>query len=273
MVELSRRARRLGRRADNSDWVDRAAGLGLIAYGVVHLVVGWLAVQLAVGDHSGEASPTGAIGELADRPYGAVIVWATAVGLYLLVIWQLIEAAAGHRFARRRTWKRLLSGCKAIVYGALGTSALKVALGSGAQGNERKTDDATARLMDLPAGQALVAAVGAVIIGIGVNLLRLGFTDKFLKSFDGKGRSGTTGTAYTWLGRVGHVAKGLALCMVGVLFGWAALTHDPDRSGGLDAALREVLSQPFGPALLTVIGLGFCCYGLYCFAWARHLDR
>ncbi|MER7177328.1 DUF1206 domain-containing protein [Streptomyces mesophilus] len=273
MSELSRRARRLGRRTDRSDWVDRAAGLGLIAYGLVHLVVGWLAVQLAFGDRSGPASPSGAIEELARQPLGGAIVWATAVGMYLLVVWQLIEAAFGHRWAGNRRWQRVLSLCRAIVYGVLGTSALKIALGSDAQDGDRTTEGLTARLMDLPLGQALVAAVGAVIIGIGVASVRKAFTDTFLDTFDRRGTRGTTGTAYTWLGRAGHTAKGLALGVVGALFGWAALTHEPDRSGGLDQALRKVLEQPFGPALLTALGLGIFCFGCYCFAWARHLDR
>ncbi|SDJ54194.1 DUF1206 domain-containing protein [Streptomyces indicus] len=273
MSQLSFRARRLGRRADRSDWVDRAASFGLLAYGLVHVVVGWLAVQLALGDGAGSASPTGAIEELAQGPMGGAVVWATAVGMYLLVVWQLIEAAVGHRTERKRTRRRLASAGKAVVFGVLGTSALGIALGSKQQDNEQATDSLTARLMDLPAGQAIVAAVGAVIIGIGVHLVRNGLTDRFLDTFDGRGTSGTTGTAYTWLGRAGHVAKGLALAVVGVLFGWAALTHEPDKSGGLDQALREVLDQPFGPALLTGIALGICCYGCFCFAWARHLDR
>jgi hypothetical protein len=58
-----------------------------------------------------------------------------------------------------------------------------------------------------------------------------------------------------------------------VLFLYAAITHDPQKSGGLDEALRELLQKPFGAPLLVAVALGFACYGLFCFAWARHLDR
>ena len=34
-----------------------------------------------------------------------------------------------------------------------------------------------------------------------------------------------------------------------------------------------MLQQPFGQVLLFAIAVGFLCYGLYCFARARHLDR
>ena len=38
-------------------------------------------------------------------------------------------------------------------------------------------------------------------------------------------------------------------------------------------ALHKVLQQPFGMPMLIAMGLGIGCYGLFCFAWARHLDR
>ena len=79
--------------------------------------------------------------------------------------------------------------------------------------------------------------------------------------------------ANTWFGRIGYTAKGVAFGIVGALVGYAALTHEPRKSGGLDQALREVLEQPLGPLLLLAIATGIGCYGLFCFAWARHLLR
>ena len=77
-----------GREAEQSDWLDHAVRIGLVAYGVVHLLIGWLAIQLALGDHSKSASAKGAMAELAEQPFGQVLVWAVAVGLYFLVLWR-----------------------------------------------------------------------------------------------------------------------------------------------------------------------------------------
>ena len=66
----------LAHRAHQSDWIDHAARIGLVAYGLVHVVIGWLALQLALGDPSGSASSTGAIRELAEQPFGLVLVLA-----------------------------------------------------------------------------------------------------------------------------------------------------------------------------------------------------
>jgi hypothetical protein len=64
--------------------------------------------------------------------------------------------------------------------------------------------------------------------------------------------------------------KGVALGIIGLLFGWAALTHDPKKAGGMDAALSAVRGQPFGAVLLFVMALGLAAFGLYCFVWARN---
>jgi Domain of Unknown Function (DUF1206) len=275
MSEISDRAEQLGRRAHRSDWLDHVARFGLIAYGVMHAVIGWLAVQLAFGDREGSASTSGAIHELADQSFGGALVWAVAVGMYLLAAWQAVEALLGHRdhTGIDRVRKRLTSAGKAVVYAVIGTSALKVALGEGSGGSEKSTDTMTANLMDLPAGQVLVGLVGVGIVVVGGALVFKGVTDRFLRDIDAGGRFGASGSAYTWLGRVGYAAKGAAIGVVGGLFCYAAITHEADESGGLDQALSEVLDQPFGPVLLTAMGLGIACFGVFCFAWARHLVR
>lgn len=279
MREMTQEAQRLGDRTRHSDWLDHAIRAGLVAYGVVHLLIAWLALQLALGDQSGKASSQGAMHQLAQQPFGEVLVWAVAIGMFLLVLWRLLEAFLGHRDEEggKRLRKRLTSGLKAVLYGTIGVSALQVATGSGgSSGGGSKgsgSDSTTAKLMDLPAGQWIVAAVGLAIIGYGANLVRRGWTEKFAEHLDAEGRSGDTGRAYLLFGKVGHVAKGLAIGVVGGLFVYAGVTHESKKSGGLDVALHQVLEQPFGPFLLAAIAVGIGCYGLFCFARARHLSR
>ena len=263
------------REAHESNIVDKMAVGGLIAYGVVHLLIGWLAVQLALGDREGGASSTGAIKQLAEQPFGKLLVWALVLGLVLLVLWKLVEAALGYRDddEPKRLGHRVLSAGKAVVYGAIAVSAISVATGSSSGGGGGGTDSMTATLMNNPGGQLLVGAIGLGIVAAGVGLLVSAWRESYLDKLDAKGRSGRTGTTYRWLGRAGHIAKGLSYMVVGGLFLYAAVTHEAKKSGGLDQALRTVLEQPFGPVLLSAIGLGFAAYGLFCFAQARHLDR
>ena len=270
MAELSDK---IGRRADQSSWVDNGVRAGLVAYGVVHLLVGWLALQLALGDRSGTVSSKGALHQLAGEPLGLVLIWLVAIGMVLLVLWRLLELVAGHRDEDGADlWrKRGADVLKMCIYGALALSAFSVAFGD--KGGESKTDTFSARLMSLPFGVWLVGAVGLAIMGYGVAQIWRGLSEEHAKHLAAEGKSGEAGAAYLLLGKVGYVAKGVAIGLVGALFGYAALTHDPKKSGGLDAALQKVLEQPFGPVLLGAIGVGLGCYGLFCFARARHLSR
>ena len=261
------------RSAHQSDWLDHAVRVGLVAYGIVHLMVGWLALQLALGDKEENASNSGALHALAEKPFGEVLIWLIAVGMALLVLWRLLEFGFGHREEHddaKRWRKRATSLGKAIIYGALGVSAVKTAVGDGSSGG---TDSTTAKVMDLPGGQVIVGAIGLAIIGYGVSLVVRGWMEKFTEHLDAQGQTGADGSAYVLLGKVGYIAKGIAIALVGGLFGYAAVTHKAKKSGGLDQALQTVLGYPFGQVMLVAIGLGIAAYGLFCFARARHLSR
>ena len=271
--DVAAQAERVGRKTDDSSLLDHAVRVGLVAYGIVHLLIAWVAVQLAFGSEEGSASSDGALSQMASTPVGGVLLYVVAGGFGALVLWQLVEALGGHRDEEgtKRLFKRLGSGLKVVLYGLLGWSALKIAMGGGSDGGG--TDTLTARLMAMPGGQILVGLVGAGVLAYGGRLIYRGLSESFMEKLQAKGRSGNDGKAFRLFGKVGYVSKGLALFIIAGLFLWAAWTHDPKKSGGLDQALHQVLDQPFGMPMLLALGAGIACYGLFAFAWARHLDR
>ena len=271
---MSVSAQLAGRKAENSEWLDVAVRIGLVAYGVVHLMVAFLAVQLALGDGGRSASQKGALAEIASQPFGKVLVWGIAIGMVLLVIWRVLDAAFGHqeKSGADRLKARGAAAFKAVIYAVLAFTALKVAIGSQSKGGSG-SETITAKVFSWPAGQLIVIAIGFGILGYGVFMAWRGWTEKFKEHLDAEGKSGETGKAYILFGRIGYISKGVAVALVGGLFLYAGFTHDPKKSGGLDQALHTVLQQPFGQGLLVLIGLGIGCYGLFCFARARHLSR
>lgn len=250
----------VAREGDDHPWVRTAARIGMAAYGVVNLLIGWLALQLALGDQSGSASSSGALHELAQQPLGAMLVWAVAIGMLLLVIWRTIEVVLDHEWG---------AGLKALLYAAIGISAVKVALGDGSKGG---TDSWTAQLMSVTGGQLLVGAVGLGIVAYGLVQIHKGWSEGFREDLEAEATTGDLGSLYVWLGKVGYIAKGVAVGIVGGLFVWAALEHSAKKSGGLDVALQTVLEAPGGSVLLGAIALGILCYGTFCLARAKHLD-
>ena len=272
-MDVSAEAERAGRRADSSDWMDRAVRVGLVSYGVVHLLLAWLALQLALGNGGGNASSQGALHQMAKSSVGRLSLYVVAAGFVALMVWQFLEAVWGHRDedGSKRVIKRVTSGAKVVLYGSLALTAFKSATGSSSSNGG--TDDLTATLMNAPGGQLLVGLLGVGVLGVAGFLAYRGWKEKFRSKLSAEGKTGQEGRAYIIFGKVGYLAKAVALAIVGVLFLYAAFTHDAKKSGGLDVALHKVLQQPYGAPVLVVIALGFGCYGLFCFAWARHLDR
>jgi hypothetical protein len=251
---------RTAQKAQHSRLYAVAITVGLIAYGVVHLLIAWIALQLAWGKSSGEADQQGALQELASKPFGDVLLWVVAVGLLALVIWKILELVYGHL----DTEKKVSSIGRGVVYLALSISAAKVAMGSG-KSSTSQSSGLTAKLMQNGAGRVLIVIVGLVIIGVGVRQIYKAVTKKFTEDLTG-GVSEST----ILLGRIGYAAKGIAFLIVGALFAWASISYDPKKAGGLDTALRTLKDQPFGSILLTLMALGIACFGVYCFVWSRN---
>jgi len=264
----ARAVRRSSRSANDSTALQALARAGYVASGVLHLLLGWLAVRLALGSTGGSADQQGALRELASAPGGAVLLWLTAAGFAGLALWQLTEAVAGvpGTDTAEQAGARAKAGAKAVLYGALAGTAVRVATGSSAGGSE---EGLTADLMHAPAGRWLVAAVGAVIVGVGVFHVVKGWRTSFRHDLRPAG-GGAVRRAVVRLGQVGYVAKGVALGVLGGLFVAAAVTADPEKAGGLDDALRTIREQPAGVVLLVATGLGLAAYGVYSFARARY---
>lgn len=269
MTDAGTTARHAGAEAAHSTTLRRLITVGLCAYGLVHLLIGWLALQIAFGTGgSGEADQQGALATLAGQPFGAVLLWATAVGLFALVLWQGLEAAIGHQNVdedRKRLVRRVGSAARAVVYAALGYAAVRTVTGSGSSGGDQKQEGLTAQLLGLGFGRFLVGGVGVVVLVVAGRQIWRGVKKKFTRDLDG-------GVAH-WvirLGQIGYVARGVALAVIGGLFIWAAVTYDPEKAGGLDDALRTVHDAPLGSVLLAVLALGVLAFGVFCFVWARH---
>lgn len=242
--------------------------VGLSAYGIIHLLVAGLIIKLALGDSSGETSNTGAIAEVAKAPGGEILLAVIGIGLYALVVWQVISALVGFpEFEQsKRLRKRVSAIGRAVVYGALGTSALMAAIrGAGSSGGDEAEEEAAKGLFGLPGGVYLVGIAGLVVMGYGIYQGYRGVKGKFNEELDTtlQGASRAVATA-------GHVGKGAAFLAIGGLFVLAALRHNPDEAGGLDQALQALRGQPYGVAILFAIALGIGCFGIWCFYFAKH---
>ncbi len=264
-------AKDVARAAKNSTLLRVLARLGFATNGLLHVLIGGLAMSIATGAGGGEADQSGAFSQLASTPGGVFLLWAVVVGLSALGLWLLVASFLIPGSDPKRKWShRVVEWGKAVVYLALAFTAFTFARG-GSTSATSSTSDATATLISSPGG-IVVLWVGAIgVLAIGAYFVRKGLTKKFLSDISVP--SEPARKVVIALGIVGYVAKGIALGVVAVLLVIAAATHDPSKSTGLDGALKSLTGLPAGPAILTAVGIGLIAYGVYCFvrAWRARL--
>ena len=266
-------------RAGDSDALQALARVGLAAYGVVHLLVAWLALELAWGGGRGSADQSGALATLVGQPSGKPLLWVVAIGLFALALWQLAELLRLRTAPRDSGKDRSKAAFKAaktigtaVVYLALGWSAARFATGSGGS-SAGQQQQAVSGVLGWPGGRFWVVVAAAVLVGIGVYHVHKGLTRGFLDDIDTASASPAATRTVERVGLVGFPAKGVALVLVGVLFAWAAFSFDPARASGLDGAMRTVLSAPAGQWLLTLVALGIVAFGAFLLLRARYPQR
>ena len=248
----------------------RTAGrAGFLARGVVYVLIGVLAVEIALGQGGTEADRQGALHQVAAQPFGLVMLWALAVGFGCMTLWRASLAVFGEN-GRKKTGSRLLSAARAVFYASVCWGTAAYAAGSGGQsGSDAKSQDWTASALKLPAGRVLVALAGAVLIGAGVGIAVSAARRRFLKKLETSRMGVRTRQVVTGLGLGGGLARGAVFAGAGVFVLVAAVTFDPHRAKGMDATLRSFAHTPVGPWLLVLVALGLVLFGGFSFASAR----
>ncbi|MFJ5552217.1 DUF1206 domain-containing protein [Streptomyces sp. NPDC093225] len=247
-----------------------AAGCGLVTRGVLYLLVGLLALQIAFGDTGEQADRTGALAELAGRPYGRVLVWAIGLGLVAMALWRLSEAVLGASGPQGgKVTRRVASAARAVFYAVAAVSVLAFAAGrGGGRSGDEESRDVTAAVLGVPAGAWLVATAGlAIAIGgvvIVVNAVRRTFREEMDTGRLPEGvRRGVDA-----LGVAGGVARGVVFAAAGAFLVHAAVAYDPGKARGVDDTLRSFAQTPAGPWLLVAVAGGLLLFGAFSVAMA-----
>lgn len=258
------------RRANRDPKVRGFGRAGLIANGIIHVLIGVIGIGVAWGS-KGEADQSGALRTVSDTPGGVFLLWAATIALLGLALLQWTEAAQVESKKRRLVvMRRITNVAKALGYAAIGVVVGFYAFGGRSDASET-WQNFSRTLLGTPGGVFVLAGVGVLVGTVGGTLIFRGVTRNFreeMRPLDG---------ALSWwvgaLGVVGHVAKGLAMVITGFLFLASAAFTDPGPARGLDGALKWVSTLPFGGALLVVVASGFIAYGCYLFARARFLRK
>lgn len=247
-------------------WLARA---GLVARGLVYLIIGVLAIKLVLGEGGKAANQQDALRTIADQQFGKTLLVLVAIGLAGYALWRLVRAAVGHGAEQRDSgFDRVAALASGIAYGVLCVTAVEIISGSGTGSGTPK--EATGGVLGWWGGTVIVAIAGAALIGVAGYQAYKGLGKKFIEDAKTSEMSPGVRKGYTALGVFGLVARAVIFALVGYGLIKAAINYNPQEAIGLDGALRQLADSSYGPVLLGVVAVGLAGFALYSMADARY---
>ncbi|MGW7423005.1 DUF1206 domain-containing protein [Streptomyces sp. NPDC054813] len=260
-------------RAANSRAVAAAARAGFVARGVIYALIGVLSLRIAFSGGGRQADRGGAIAEIAQKPFGAVLLWLLGIALAGMALWRLSEAAFGQAGPDGgKLGKRAAAAGRCVFYGFVAYSVLSYAAGdkgSGSGSSDRNSQDVTAKALDWPGGQWIVGVAGAAVTAAGIWIAVRAVLRKFEKHLRMSEMSEKTRKVVSFLGVFGGAARGVVFATAGGFAIAAAVQHEPGKAKGMDNTLRTFADTPAGPWLLALIAVGLMAFGVFSWANAR----
>ena len=269
-VSSVHRAQSAGNRFVDTRLFEGLSRAGFVARGLVYAIIGFLALDLAIG-HSGKiTNQEGAMKTVERQPLGHLLLALLAVGLGGYALWRLFRAALGHGPEAADTGlERLAALGSGLVY--TGMCAIAVQLltsgSSGSSGNARQT---ATGVFSWPAGRWIVLGAGIVTLGVAVYQLISGVGKKFLDDDKTEMMGAAIKTWITWAGTAGHIARAVVFGLVGAFLVGAAIDYKANEAIGLDGALARVYDRPYGPWLLAAVALGLLAFGTFSITEAQY---
>ena len=255
--------------ADAGEW---AARIGYGARGFVYLSVGVLTLLAAMDKIGSAVGSSGAAGWLADQPFGRVWLVLLGVGLWLFVLWRVLQAVfdADHEGDDLKGWAiRAGQAMSGLFYALLASSVFEYLDEFGprpAAEDVAENQEKAAALMDLPFGQWLIVLVGLVILAVGVGNVIRAWKDRFTEELK---CSEEVCRIVRPLARLGYAARGFAYLPLAVFVILAGLNADVSEVTSFGEALDALEAQPGGAVILTTTALGLIAFGAFAFVEAR----
>jgi hypothetical protein len=266
-------AARKARRATTGGWIEGLERWGYVARGVLYIIMGALALQLALGSGGKTTDPVGALRYIAGQPYGRVLMAAIVVGLAGYSLWGFARGlfdALDKGSDAKGLAQRVGYLVSAISYGLLILPAYQLLTTRAATSQQTGSPgDVTAQLMAKPNGLGLVYLFGLFWVVASISQLVFAMTASFMH--DLKTSRMTTNERY-WvklIGRIGYAARGVVYGELAVFILRAASTANPQPAQGIDGALIKLARGSYGQIVLGSVAAGLVLFGIFSVLSAR----
>jgi hypothetical protein len=252
-------------------WVSRFVRIGYAAKGIIYLLIGTLALRLALGDGGRLTDSSGALSTIVQQPFGIALLTIIGIGLLAYAGWEVTQAIAD---TKRKGTKasglmdRGLSIIKGAVYGMVGVEAIRMVIGAGQE--SRNADDYARTAMQFPLGGIALALVGIGVAVYGLKQLSMAWKSEFDDDLNAEQLRREGGSWVLNIGRAGTGARGVILVVVGLALTRAGFAERPSEASGMTEAMWTLFAQPFGQWLLAAVAAGLICFGIFQVLHARY---
>jgi len=250
------------------------ARAGFFVKGVLYVVVGALAVQVAARVGGRVTGTRGAFGAVLAQPYGRTLLLLAALGLLGYAAWRALQGLFDLD-RRGSDWRGLAMRASFLVRGLahalLGLQAFRLYRGLSAAGtSERQVAAAAFRW---PLGDWLVVFAGIGLIGFAVQQARAAWIGRLERDLDVSRFRREAGEWAINFSRFGVAARAVVFAILGWGVAVAGWFHDASGVGSTTTSLRILAAQPgeLGRWLLGITAAGLVAYGFYQFMHARYL--
>jgi hypothetical protein len=246
--------------------------LGYLAKAVVYILVGALAWKVAAGIRGGRITdPGGSLYVVLSQPFGQTMLIVVAAGLLAYSAWQILSAVTGRRRHKHESAvNRGLTVVRALVYGAIGVKAMKLAMGL--RGGDTGPEPLVRQALSWPLGEWLIVIAGLGVGWYGLVEIKDAFQGHLEPDLDASTLRRRAGSWAMPLARAGIGARGVLMVLVAVGIIRAALMRRPSEAEGLDRSLVILNSLPQGQLLLGAAAAGLLAYGTYQLLHARYAE-
>jgi hypothetical protein len=266
--------KKAGQKAVSSPLIEALTRLGYGVRGIIYIVMGLLAVRVALGKGGALASPQGAIAAIGKQPAGMILLWVILVGVISYSVWGVVRAIwdplhKGHDLKGLLTRLGYLASAFGYAFLAYTTYGYLKGVSRSSSGSQTQL---LTSVMAMPLGRWAIGLTGLIVLAVGLYQITLGFKAGFERQFQIYALTPKQVKLAKDMGRFGTVARGVVFALVGILIFLAAYNANPKQPVGMDAALATLLHQPYGIWLLGIVAVGLVAFGAYSMlsaAWFR----
>ena len=251
--------------------IQKLRKFGLLTKGIIYVIVGILTFLAAINFGGKVSDKNDVITFLENQIFGKILLIIVGLGLISYAIWRFYKSFSvlQKKDNKKKYFLSIDYFIRAIVYGSLAISVLYKVFNQPKNGVSKKT--LVAKILSFESGKYILYIISIIIIISAFNQFYIVYKKIHLKNI----QKSSNIQSYTFLektGKYGIISRGISF----LIFAWfiykATSEKNPSQVKGTQEMFSYLNSLSFGSILMAIMALGFLCYGIFQYFYARYSE-